>query len=226
MTLIKQVEQAFGPPEEERVLDFMVNQELAGCGDDTARWLSLFEKCVGWRETYFLWEESTYIDGISGWNLQLDVCKVRLPENGEDWIVYLCHMALMLVVSNMSIGERTSLAEAGREIENFPCGDWPTVVEYPDGSYAELTPEQWMEELTGFLNTSWEGYRKFSRNAPAYQREMEQNYPKFDAILGRLTQETGDCEVVRMNRHGGDESTWYFARAENHFYVVRVTDSM
>ena len=61
MTLIKQVEQAFGPPEEERVLDFMVNQELAGCGDDTARWLSLFEKCGLWREKYLLWEDGLYI---------------------------------------------------------------------------------------------------------------------------------------------------------------------
>ena len=28
MTLIEQVEQAFGPPEEDRVLNFMVDQEL------------------------------------------------------------------------------------------------------------------------------------------------------------------------------------------------------
>lgn len=41
MTLIEQVEQAFGPPEEDRVLNFMVDQELADCGDDTARWLSV-----------------------------------------------------------------------------------------------------------------------------------------------------------------------------------------
>lgn len=227
MTLEEQAARAFGTPEEERVLDFLVEQELSGCCDDTARWLSLFEKCASWREKYLLWEESTYIYGISGWNLDLNVCSVRLPAmEHEDWITYLYHITLVVVVGNMSVGERTSLADAGRECNNFPCGDWPTVVEHPEGSYAALTPEHWLRELTGFLNTSWEKYQKFSKNAPDYQRIMERNYPKFDDILERLAQDSGVCEVARMNRHGGDESTWYFARSENCFYVVRITDSM
>ena len=55
---------------------------------------------------------------------------------------------------------------------------------------------------------------------------MELNYPKFRSILERLEREAGDCKVARMNRHGGDETVWYFARTQSDFYVVNLTDAM
>ena len=33
-------------------------------------------------------------------------------------------------------------------------------------------------------------------------------------------------DVVRMHRHGGDETVWYFARAQDCVYIMYISDSM
>ena len=65
---------------------------------------------------------------------------------------------------------------------------------YGNEGYLELTPEQWLEEIAYLLKQSWEGYQKFSGKNPAYHREMEINYPKFQDILDYRR-----CMTMRMN---------------------------
>ena len=55
---------------------------------------------------------------------------------------------------------------------------------------------------------------------------MKTNYPKFKTLLERLEREVCDCQVARMNRHGGDETVWYFVKAQDSFYVIYVSDAM
>ncbi|MDE7243981.1 MAG: hypothetical protein K2O18_08400 [Oscillospiraceae bacterium] len=216
------VEDAFGMDAEERILRFLLEKELADSSDDTLRWLGLFEKCEQWRKQFLLWEDSTYINGINGWNLSIGVYKLHLPES-DDWTIYLYHMTLLAVVSGMRIGERTSLAEAGRKYHNFSAvaGDY-----YVNSGYVSLTREQWLEELTGLLKQSWENYQKFPGTSPVYHREMKENYPKFNSILEHLAQDIKNCEAVRMNQYGGDETIWYFVKTSNCFYLISMNDSM
>ena len=224
MTLKERVEQAFGPDAEERVLRFLREKELAGCGDDTQRWLALFEAYEQWRNQFLLWEDRTYVDGITGWNLCMDVCKLRLPEGGrEDWTAYLYRMTLLVVINGMGAGERTSLAAAGKEYHNLSAvvSDY-----YVNADYVRLTQEQWLGEISELLERSWKKYQQFPGSSPAYHREMEKNYPKFSSILERLAQNTKCCEVVRMNQYGGDDTVWYFGRAQDDFCIMRVSDSM
>ncbi len=77
-----------------------------------------------------------------------------------------------------------------------------------------------------YLKQSWEGYQKFSGKNPAYHREMEINYPKFQDILDYLSRQSISGNVVRMNRHGGDDTVWYFAEASDCFYIMQLSDSM
>ena len=48
------VEAAFGMDAEKRILRFLLEKELAGCGDDTLRWLKLFEQCEQWQKQLLL----------------------------------------------------------------------------------------------------------------------------------------------------------------------------
>ena len=221
----KRVEDAFGLDADERILRFLREKELAGFSDDTQRWLGLFEACEQWRKQFLLWEGHTYIDGIHGWNVIMHAYKLRLPE-ADDWTTYLYRMTLLAIVGGMRIGERTSLAKAGREYHNF----WAVANDYyVNGDYVSLTREQWLEELAGLLKQSWENYQVYQRSPranPAYLREMEKNYPKFNTILEYLERDTKDCEVVRMNQYGGDETVWYFVEAPNCFYLMSLKDSM
>ena len=93
----------------------------------------------------------------------------------------------------------------------------------------ELTRTEWIEELNGFWTTSWEKWQTYwddPTNNPEYVEVMKTNYPKFKALLERLEREVGDCQVARMNRHGGDETVWYFVKAQDSFYVIYVSDAM
>lgn len=225
MTFKELVEDAFGLDAEERILHFLKEKELAGCSDDSMRWLGLFAACEQWRKQFLLWEDGTYIDGIHGWNLSMRAYKLRLPE-GDDWTTYLYRMTLQAVVSGMRVGERTSMAEGGRKYHNFSsvATDY-----YVNGDYERFTREQWLEELACLLERSWEKYQKFPGKNPAYHREMEENYPKFSSILEHLardTQDTGVCEIVRMNQYGGDDTVWYFVKTGDFFYLMCLDDSM
>ena len=222
MSLKEYVQASFGADAEERVLRFLLEEELAGCGDDALRWLRLFELCGQWRKQFLLWEEDTFIDGINGWNLCMGAYQLHLPD-GDDWTAYLYRMTQLAVVSGMSAGERGGMVEGGRRYHNFSAAadDF-----YVNGGYADLTREQWLGELAGLLEHSWKRYQRFPGDNPAYHRAMEENYPKFRSVLERLEQDTEICEVVRMNRHGGGETVWYFARTPESFYLMTLKDSM
>lgn len=222
MTFKECVEETFGMDAEERILRFLREKELSGFDDDSQRWLGLFEACEQWRKQYLLWEDGTYINGINGWNLSMRVYKLHLPER-DDWTIYLYRMTLLAVVSGMSIGERTSLADGGRKYHNFS-----TVADdyYVNGNYVSLTREQWLEELAGLLEQSWSNYQRFPGTSPGYHKEMKENYPKFSRILEHLTRNIASCEVVRMNQYGGDDTVWYFVKTLNCFYLMSLDDSM
>lgn len=169
-----------------------------------------------------LWEDRTYINGIDGWNLNMSAYKLHLPET-DDWVIYLYHMTLLAVVSGMRIGERTCLADSGRKYHNFSAAanDY-----YVNGNYVSLMRNQWLEELDGLEEQSWEKYQKFPGTNPAYHREMEKNYPKFRSILDSLAQDIKAYEVVRMNQYGGDDTVWYFVKASDYFYLMSLNDRM
>jgi hypothetical protein len=42
-------------------------------------------------------------------------------------------------------------------------------------------------------------------------------------VLEYLEQNAGEREIVRMNRHGGEETVWYFVLAAEEFYLVNVS---
>ena len=222
MSLKEYVKESFGMDAEERLLRFLLEKELVGCSDDTLRWLRLFELCEQWRQQLLLWEEHTFVNGIHGWNLRMDAYKLHRPD-GDDWTTYLYRITLLAVVGGMSVGKRTSMAEGGRKYHNFSSvvGDF-----YVNGGYISLTQEQWLAELAGLSEDSRNMYRRFPGNSPAYHRVMEENYPRFHAVLERLSQDTGICEAVRMNQFGGDETVWYFAETQDFFYLLRLRDSM
>ena len=216
MSFKGQIERAFGDDAESRIL---------GCDNDAARWLGLFGKCEQWRNEFLLWEESTYVSGVNGWNLEVDVCKLRLPEEADGWTEYLYHMTLLAAVNKMEPAEKNSVVANGQKHNNFSSRLWFSDFWVGSG-FMDLTKEQWLKEVTDLLDRSWELYRKFPGNSARYQRDMESNYPKFDAALKYLAQDVGACEVVRMNQHGGDETVWYFVKARDCFYLMYLSDSM
>lgn len=82
-------------------------------------------------------------------------------------------------------------------------------------------------EATGFQEKSWARYDGFEESkALKYAEAMRENYPKFRAILEYLERNIGECEIARMNRHGGDETVWYLVLTEEELYLMRVSDAM
>ena len=219
MTFKECVEEAFGMDAEKRILRFLQEEELAGLEYDSARGRYLLERCTQWRRQFLLWEDNTYIDGIHGWNLNMSVYKLRLPEM-NDWPIYLYRMTLLAVVSGMSVGERNCLAVGWRNFSTV-ADDY-----YVNGDYVSLTREQWLKELNSLVEHSWEKYQRFPGTSSAYHREMEKNYPKFNSILDDLAQNIKACEVVRMNQFGGDDTIWYFVKTSDCFYLLSLSDSM
>jgi len=226
LALKELIERAFGTDAENRILHFLMEKELPDCSNDAARWLCLFEKCDHWKKEFLLWEESAFVSGVHGWNLEIDVCGLRLPkELTDDWTEYLYRMTLLVVVNRMEPHEKNSVAANGQKYNNFSSELWFSDYCVESG-FMDLTREQWLKEVTDLLNRSRERYQKFPGNSPGYQRAMELNYPKFEAALGTLARNVGDCEIVRMNQHGGDETVWYFAKARDCFYLMYLRDSM
>lgn len=224
--LREQIEQAFHEDAEQRILRFLLEQELPDCGNDADRWRGLFAQCDRWRDSFLLWEAQTFVDGIHGWNLALGAYRLRPPEGPPgDWTQYLYRMTLLALISGMEPAEKNSLCAHGQSCSNFSSGLW-----FPDYSiesgFADLTRDQWLAEVNGLLERSWASYQAGPKNSPSYQREMERNYPKFADALEYLAQNVGDCEVVRMNQHGGDETVWYFVAAQDCFYLMYLSDSM
>ena len=228
MTLKAKIKRAFGYGDnpQKKIMDFLLKKELAGCKDDSTRWFRLFEKCEYWRKKYLLWEERTYIDGISGWNLSIAAYRLRLPEKRcKDWTKYLYHMTLLAVISWKDTESRTRAVECGNEYNSFSIGLWAHDY-FEESGYASLTREQWLEEITGFLKKSCTRYQGYHGNSPEYIETMKVNYPKYKAVLEYLEQNTPNREVVRMNKHGGDETVWYFMKAKDCFYIVSISYAM
>lgn len=224
MLLKQRIEQAFGREGETRVLNFLREKELAECKGDTARWIRLFEKCECWREAFLLWEDGTYISGIDGWNLSINVCRVRLPkEPSDDWTTYLYRMTLLVVISNMEIDQRNTLIQSGDQCGNLgiACEDFSV-----NSDHITLTQDQWLCEIQSLRLKSWNRYQVIADQSSAYHETMEKNYPKFDAILDYLRQNTSAFQVVRMNHYGGDECVWYFAEEQGSFLLMRVSDTL
>lgn len=234
MLLKKYVEQAFGADGHSLLMQFLLDQELADCRDDGERWRRLFEKCDRWEKESLLWSEDTYIDGINGWHLDIRACRCRLPAEPADWSAYLYRMSLLLILRyeyyETAEGRRKVIEHASNSTQwkdDYSCGF--DIEYFLESGYAELTRAEWLEELNGFWRTSWEAWRKDwdkRTNNPEYVAAMEVNYPKFKAVLERLEHEAGDCQVARMNRHGGDETVWYFAQARDGFFVIALSDAM
>ena len=225
MTWSELVERAFRENAEEQITAFLLREGPTVCGNDAARWRSLFTTCEGWRDAFQLWGEHAFVSGVHGWNLYMNVCRLRPPEEQPpDWTRYLHRMTLMMVVCGLEPAERNSMAtwEYGRfdAIGAFYCAG----PEY--GGYESLTGEQWLREAGGLLEQSWRRYRNFPGNSSRYQRTMEEHYPRLEAALDYLSEHTGTCDVVRMHRHGGDETVWYFARAQDCVYIMYISDSM
>lgn len=141
MSLREYIEHAFGADAENRILSFLVEKELRNCDNDVDRWLSLFEKCKHWRNDFLLWEENTYISGVSGWNLEMDVCKLCLPEESDDWTEYLYRMTLLVVVNRMGTSEKNSVVAYGQKYNNFSSELWFSDYRVESG-FINLTKEQ------------------------------------------------------------------------------------
>lgn len=218
------IEKAFEVDGENRVLRFLLEKELHSCENDADRWVDLFGKCEYWRDKYLIWEENTSIIGVYGWYLNMDVCRLKLPEEDKDWIEYLYRMTLLPIVNQMETDEKNAVVAKGED-NNFSSGEW--LADYHiDSGFAELTREQWLEEITDILNKSWEVYQKHQRSNSVYQRVMESNFPKCKKAFEYLVQNIGECEVVRMNQHCLDETVWYFAKAQGCFYLMYLSDNM
>lgn len=231
MTLKAKIKRAFGYGFNpyKKIMDFLLNKELVGCKDDSTRWLRLFEKCDYWEKKFLLWKESTYIDGINGWTLGIDAYRLRLPEKKcRNWTKYLYRTTLLAVIGDENTESRNHTVKSANKYNSFSIGLWAHDY-YEESGYASLTREQWLEEITGFLKTSWTKWTRYQddpSNNPEYVKEMEQNYPKYKAILEYLEQNIANCRVVRMNRHRSDETVWYFVKAQDSFYIIQISDAM
>lgn len=224
MVLKNCVEYAFGTDANIRVPAFLQKRELFDCSNDTARWYGLYKKCQQWQNKFLLWERRAYVVGIHGWNMEVHTCELRLPEESADWTAYLYRMTALVIVRGLDADYRKQLADAGLKMENFLFAlgrDY-----YVSSGYWELTREQWLDEISSLLVKSKKRYDAWDKNNREYLATVAKNYPILEYVLRYLAQNVGDCEIVRMNQHGGDETVWYFVKTKKRFYLMFVSDSL
>lgn len=209
------VEQAFGKNGDTLVLNFLREQELCDCDSDSACWKSLLEKCQSWRQEFLLWENATFIYGVHGWDLEINIAKVCLPKEVIDWTEYLYHMAL-LVEYNVWLDNTQQIVAFDSATEDF----------YLESDYTALSQEQWLDELENLYHKSLERYKLDHKIGSEYKKRMERNYPEFYSIKEYLKQNMKDCEVVRMNNPNQDELIWYFGKDLDCLYVAHIADFM
>lgn len=221
MLLKEIVMQAFGENDEECVARFL-REKLNDCNSDTTQQKLLQEKYKQWKKQFLLWDSTTFINGINGWNFDITVCRMNLPKQKLNWIEYLYYMTLLTLVNNWDINDWNILIEHGDD--NFDIFQW----DFDIDSYVELEQEKWLEELKNYREQSWEKYKKhktFHKEHIPYDESMKENYPHYDAILEYLMQNTKQCDVVRMNSDE-DNVIWYFAKDIDSFYVTYISDCM
>ncbi|MBD5081347.1 MAG: hypothetical protein HDT44_06230 [Ruminococcaceae bacterium] len=234
MTLKESVERAFGEDGHSLIIQFLLDEELADCTDDGERWRTLFEKCDRFEKGHLLWSEETYIDGINGWHLSIRAGRFVPPGHTDDIRAYLYYTSLLMLLrydyydtpdSRQEVIDRHTNSTQWKD--SYSCGF--DIEFYLESGYWELTRSELLEELGGFWRTSWGKWQKYQddrTNNPEYVKAMKVNYPKFKKILDRLDNEIGGCQAARMNRHGGDETVWYFVKTEDGFFVIYISDAM
>lgn len=215
MTFKEIVEQAFGKNGDTLVLNFLREQELCDCDDDSACWKNLLEKCQSWRKEFLLWENATFVYGVHGWDLEIHIAKVCLPKKVNHWTEYLYHMAL-LVEYNVWLDNTQQIVTFDSATEDF----------YLESDYTVLSQEQWLDELENLYHKSLERYERDHKIGAEYKKRMEQNYPEFYSIKEYLKQNMKECEVVRMNNPNQDELIWYFGKDLDCLYVAHIADFM
>lgn len=72
MSIKEIAEQAFGKNDEECVARFLRKKELDGWNSDIAQYKILQEKYKQWKKEFLLWDSTTFIDGINGWDFDID----------------------------------------------------------------------------------------------------------------------------------------------------------
>lgn len=244
MTLKDRAAQAFGSDGHSLIMRWLADIVLADCHDGSSRWHRLFDQSDRWDRELLLWRsEQVSIYGVNGWYMYLCASRFRLPEASEDWTAYLYRTSLLMLLGYDDFatedGRQKIIAEAapaepvaefGLEyyLESDSSGCYTT------SGYTAMTREEWLEELRSSCQASrkkWESWLSWeSRGSDALYadliQEMEAAYPAFQAVLERLEREAGSCEVVRMNRQGGDVTVWYFVETQDSFFIVWLSDCM
>ncbi|MDE5667810.1 MAG: hypothetical protein K2I29_06170 [Clostridia bacterium] len=201
MTFKEYVEDAFGLDADERVPTY-IKEQFDGI-DEKQLFTVLYEKCANLKKEFLLYEDDTFIGGVYGWNLYINIYQLLLPEEPADWTAYLYNMTVMAVISGLSDNERKALTEYPNNILFRLSQEY-----YVESGYESLTQKQWLDELAELLEKSKKRYIANPGNSSQYHRAMEENYPKFERILNFLTQDVGECEVVRMNKPNDDVTVW------------------
>lgn len=215
------VEQAFGKDGDKQVLEFLIEKELSQYKEKKSRWKNFVEKCEAWKKDFLLWEDETYVDGLKGYNLNIHIIKVRLPQKNVSWTEYLYHMALLAYYRMETASTITSSAV----LANTPYDLFITAMHLKLlSSYAALSQEQLFNELENLYQNSWHTYQSEKELPLEYREEMEKNYPKFCAMLEYLKQNIEACEAVRMNDLIQNDIVWYFVKDTYAFYMLLLSE--
>lgn len=216
MTFKECVEDAFGADADERVSVYA--KQYFNVLDDIYPYPALCEECEKLSKEFLLYKDGTWVGGAYGWNLDLKIYQLLLPEEPADWKAYLYRMSIMAIVIDLG-KERESLMKSS-DNEFFRLSQ----EYYVESGYESLTKAQMIDELSVLLDKSKKRYASNPGNNPRYHKSMEENYPKFERILNFLTQNIEECEVVRMNKPGDNVTVWYFVKAWDCFYIIYLSD--
>ncbi len=214
------MKQAFGEAADTRLFAFLTGELLPSNLDHASRWADFIRICEGWRKAFLVWEEGTYVEGLTGYyNLNVHMIQVRL--SAEHTAEYLLHMTI-LAYYRMQTPSRRFPPEV---LERTPYDFHGVSMLLPHKAvYTALSQREWLEELEGLYQASLAVHQAEPHPSPEYQQEMEPNYSKFRSMLTHLNQNTAACDVVRMNNASDDGIVWYFAKDTKYLYITLLTE--
>lgn len=218
MTFKEYVEDTFGADADERVPAY-VREYFYGF-NETRPYHSLFKECEKLKKEFLLHKDGAWVCGAYGWNLFINAYQFIFPDGEIDWKAYIFCMSVMTVVIDLDDEERGSLIKhADSELYRL------SQEYYVESGYESISKAQLLEELSKLLDKSKESYySRIQGNNPEYDKAMHENYPKFERILNFLTCDIEECEIVRMNKPKDNVPVWYFVKAWNCFYIIRLSD--
>ena len=210
-----------------RLLYFLNDKEYVSKNCDSEKWKRIFGKIDEWKKRYFVKSDKVTLNGVDGWYMESCIEKFKYPSDIDcdikdylaavmliDWTLNFDDSDYNFYINNFQI-DKDLAEELGYEFD------------FPKERCAILSEKEFIDELKDRYNRSckrFERYKRNNNNNPKVIEKLEPQYPIYLSYINFFENNLKDCNVVRMNDFGYDETVRYLIKNEKFVYLISIQD--